>query len=242
MELTNTNRAVFYPNLCGIHRVKVLGSILLASNDHGTACYEQRSFIDKDTLASLQGGLELLEHCIEPQPPCTEITGQGEWSEQRVIGMLKEPLKVKWTSPTGISICLMLQCVLIIDKLPVPLHMSLKSIDMNQPGFNSQAFYEMINSNYGKESIEMKITSFPSQYHSHPYWNTKVHFIGMTENMNATNALLNSQLQPSSLLVCAICMSDKKISLCSACRAVGYCSVEHQKEHWPRHKKICCKN
>jgi hypothetical protein len=86
MGLTNTNRAVFYPNGIGIHKVKVLGTILMASNDHGAACYEQRSFIDKDALASLQGGLELLEHCLEPQPPCTEITGKGEWFEQRVIG------------------------------------------------------------------------------------------------------------------------------------------------------------
>lgn len=37
---------------------------------------------------------------------------------------------------------------------------------------------------------------------------------------------------------CAIC--DKHCSLkCSGCRIVWYCSKEHQKQHWPRHKLDC---
>jgi hypothetical protein len=77
-EVTDTNIAVFYPSLSYIHEVKVLGSLIMATNDLNTGCFELRSFIDKDTLASLKGGLELLERCIEPEPPCTSINGLGD--------------------------------------------------------------------------------------------------------------------------------------------------------------------
>jgi len=30
-----------------------------------------------------------------------------------------------------------------------------------------------------------------------------------------------------------------KLSSCSGCRLIAYCSVEHQKEHWPEHKDFC---
>jgi len=45
---------------------------------------------------------------------------------------------------------------------------------------------------------------------------------------------------------CAVCDlrtqpggQDKPLLVCGACKVVYYCCVEHQKEHWPEHKKPC---
>ncbi|XP_075213241.1 SET domain-containing protein SmydA-8-like [Lycorma delicatula] len=37
---------------------------------------------------------------------------------------------------------------------------------------------------------------------------------------------------------CAVC-NEKAPHMCSVCRAVSYCSKEHQKQHWKQHKLIC---
>jgi len=38
---------------------------------------------------------------------------------------------------------------------------------------------------------------------------------------------------------CNICKSKENLKLCSKCHSVSYCSVEHQKEDWQKHKKNC---
>ncbi|GAQ93002.1 hypothetical protein KFL_012430010 [Klebsormidium nitens] len=44
---------------------------------------------------------------------------------------------------------------------------------------------------------------------------------------------------------CAVCgkksTSDEALERCSVCRAVCYCSKEHQKSDWKEHKKVCKK-
>ncbi len=42
-------------------------------------------------------------------------------------------------------------------------------------------------------------------------------------------------------LVCAAksCANGSKLLICSRCRKVHYCSKEHQKEHWKKHKHVC---
>lgn len=37
---------------------------------------------------------------------------------------------------------------------------------------------------------------------------------------------------------CAVCDVDAALK-CTACKAVFYCGVEHQKQHWKAHKKEC---
>lgn len=39
---------------------------------------------------------------------------------------------------------------------------------------------------------------------------------------------------------CGIC-GKAAPSLCSRCKQVGYCGVEHQRQDWSTHKKICGK-
>ena len=38
---------------------------------------------------------------------------------------------------------------------------------------------------------------------------------------------------------CEICSSMEKVSYCGRCGAIAYCSIEHQKQDFPRHKKEC---
>jgi len=38
---------------------------------------------------------------------------------------------------------------------------------------------------------------------------------------------------------CAICLGVHHLSKCGRCLSVWYCSVEHQKQDWPEHKKTC---
>lgn len=37
---------------------------------------------------------------------------------------------------------------------------------------------------------------------------------------------------------CEVCNGNGPFK-CTACKSVNYCSVEHQKKHWPKHKHIC---
>ena len=47
------------------------------------------------------------------------------------------------------------------------------------------------------------------------------------------------------LMCCASCgiagVDDMKLKKCTACHLVRYCSVKCQKEHRPKHKKVCKK-
>ncbi|XP_043254971.1 uncharacterized protein LOC122398816 [Colletes gigas] len=43
--------------------------------------------------------------------------------------------------------------------------------------------------------------------------------------------------------VCHVCKQfGKQVSLkrCGSCTMIAYCSKEHQREHWPQHKDLCC--
>ncbi len=41
---------------------------------------------------------------------------------------------------------------------------------------------------------------------------------------------------------CSVCDSTKDLKLCGHCGKIYYCSPEHQKEDWPRHKRVCIPN
>lgn len=40
--------------------------------------------------------------------------------------------------------------------------------------------------------------------------------------------------------ICQVC-KDPAEKRCSVCKAVFYCSITHQKQHWPIHKQECGK-
>ena len=38
---------------------------------------------------------------------------------------------------------------------------------------------------------------------------------------------------------CVVCQKEEQDKPCSACKAIYYCSVEHQKQNWQQHKQVC---
>ena len=109
---------------------------------------ERRHFVDRHYLAtSVPGGEKLLETLKDPSPFCSHLVMGNKNKEdgEVVVGMLAEPLpmllnletvthdrrvvvgfdgmKKQWTP-------IKLTDVLVIDKLPVPLHVSFRTLSM----------------------------------------------------------------------------------------------------------------
>lgn|SRR3989338_476839 len=43
-------------------------------------------------------------------------------------------------------------------------------------------------------------------------------------------------------LRCAVCQRTDNLMQCGGCKSEVYCSRDHQKEHWPAHRRMCRKN
>jgi hypothetical protein len=160
--------AFFYPNqLCTV-QVQVMGAdTVCASQDLGTACAENRHFVDYEYLKSIMGEEELKNNLVATATLL--LTGTRKEPGERVLGILP-CLKVYinigddtaniWSVHT-------LSNVLVVDSLPVPIHISLKTINV-----------------YPKnQSGGLKATSFPPQHQSHPYWDEELRktilYVGM---------------------------------------------------------------
>lgn len=172
--------AHFYPNLCGVtQHVKVGGRTTCASHDHATVSHERRHFIDRDFLASLEGGQTLFLQLAAPQPPCQGLAGTRTEAPLHVFGMLAHPLPVsvqaggpgrqlnyRPSSPDENStIDIQLTNVLVVDRLPVPLHISWRCLLEHWPrDKDGVGFY------YGPGEPMLSKDRFPSSYHRHPYW------------------------------------------------------------------------
>jgi len=117
--------AFYYPSKIAVLRVKVQGHETTASQDQAANCHEMRHFIDRAFAETLGYATARL---APPQPPCAKLTGvrtQG----QRVVGMLPEPLAVTYESNSGFALDIRLDRVLVVDDMPVPLHVSEKAFD-----------------------------------------------------------------------------------------------------------------
>jgi hypothetical protein len=151
--------AFYYPSLTSSIKVQVLGADTVnASQDLGAACSEDRHFVDYEYLKSIMGEYDLKKSLVAT--PCTLLTGTRKEPGERVLGMVPwlkvyihigEGTDNNWAVHT-------LSNVLVVDALPVPLHVSLKTIEV-----------------YPKnQRLAMKATSFPPQYRSHPYWDEEL--------------------------------------------------------------------
>mmetsp|Transcript_6212 Transcript_6212/g.9263 ORF Transcript_6212/g.9263 Transcript_6212/m.9263 type:complete len:262 (-) Transcript_6212:1199-1984(-) len=254
--------AYYYPNLVTSLPCKLNGEWINATQDMMAACGEMRHFIDYRVIE--QHEHYSLGSLIDPVPPCTKLTGTRTENGDRVLGMLPEPLtvKVKCKDILGDkSICffdLLLDNVLVIDSLPVPLHISMKAIfqkvrandDTVASSNSEQDIYTLINfcTNGDRESPESRtqhMLQYPAIYHDHAYWTSRPEFtFGLTPDMEERLNLLAAHCEKSqtsaqirSCLKCGIVQT--KLFKCGRCLKAFYCSTTCQRAHWSSHKPSC---
>mmetsp|Transcript_22357 Transcript_22357/g.68832 ORF Transcript_22357/g.68832 Transcript_22357/m.68832 type:complete len:210 (+) Transcript_22357:75-704(+) len=192
MVVPAPEHAFFYPSRLSVMEVTVRGVKTVASQDVAAACHEIRHFIDKTFLDSL-GSFAL----VPPQPPCARMTGTKTDGE-RVLGMLPEPLAVQFVSKRGGNVLfdLSLDHVLVVDRLPVPLHISLKSL-FNCPG--AELLETAVHEN---PRVGLSADAVPEPYRQHPFWVDDGQFyIGMTANYDAWHGALIAAAGDNTLTV-----------------------------------------
>lgn len=128
---------IFYPNLQFALRVRVLGVSTTASNDFMACSPGHRNLIDAAFLSSLEDGKHRLCNMVEPSPPCTFLCCKVAAT---VLGMLSDPITVQ----VGDGVELPLHDVLVVDALPVPLHVAVSVC--HKPNLRLTAFPKNISS------------------------------------------------------------------------------------------------
>ena len=100
--------------------------------------------------------------------------------EQRVVGMLAQPLevKLKWEKDKTVHKSVVyLDGVIVADALPVPLHVSLKMLtDENNPTC-MEAWAALGGRFKDRHTPRLEASKFKRSYHLHPYWVTTVRAI-----------------------------------------------------------------
>ena len=240
--------ASFYPNLCQMVKARILESDeeVYATTDFMTANFEVRHFIHRDYLISLPGGSEFLErHLVEASPPCRVLTMTKKEGGDRVLGMLSKRLPVKCLgSKTQTWYKLKLQHVLVVEDMPVPLHVSVKSLQRDGD-VNGELAWDLV------WSAMLTVERVPASYRNHPYWdpNDQVYFVGafgteQTDRVSGSIAEARSESHRTEAYtdrICAKCATKNPTQQSSRCKVASYCNRECQVAHWPIHKKHCTK-
>lgn len=248
--------ASFYPSLLDHFETIVMDiddKIVWATTDQGTANSERRHFIDREYLVSLEGGRGLLDSLTAPTPPCTALQGTRRENGDVVLGMLSSRLRVKCNF-NSISIkrdkcCathkgwvqFKLQNVLVVESMPVPIHISMKDLDAHMSNF-----YEN-----GKTYSRLQPQLFADQYQRHPYWElgnsiTVVGSVGAVGIEKSGQRMQQIEESKTGLatgikkIACANCQQNNaSLQLCGGCRRAYYCGKVCQCTHWAVHKKGC---
>lgn len=232
--MSDDDYAFYYPNLSGLNEVKLLGTKILCSDDLGAGSPELRHFIDYDTLMALDSSL--LDNIVEPIPPCNRIIGRG-MKDQKLVGMLSSQIIIvqnQTSDSTGLTnkVYFILDNVLVINKFPVPLHVSIKRLMIHSP-----SLYE----------FSMRRTRFvaPVSFQNHPYWSDETLWVGSSPDFNKRyNYLREYALQSKDTCYshsCNTCgVTNRQLQRCSRCKMAKYCSKEHQQQDWLiRHRNVC---
>ncbi|KAJ1426744.1 hypothetical protein B484DRAFT_450548 [Ochromonadaceae sp. CCMP2298] len=213
------------------------------TNDYATAGYDRRHFIDYKWMLNLPHGASLEASLASPQPVCFGIIGKG-MAQQTVVGMLGLPLEVK-VKLNGELMLLRLEQVIVIDRLPVPLHVSMKRLEDDK---SKPAYYldDLKNAmfNRGPMRIALNTAGLPEEFHSHPYWTDDSTYIGHAGEAHAAlqdhSASEAVRTGPAVTKVsCPVCGATEELMRCGRCLNVWYCCREHQVQHWKTHKQVC---
>lgn len=245
------NKAAFYPNLGTLVRAKILEQpeVNVTCDILTSFSVEQRHFIDKNYLESIAP--HWMTKLARPTPPCSILIMNGP--HQTAVGML--PMRVSvmiylaneaqllddedpWNNPPKQTIGkgwlqVKLQNVLVIDALPVPLHLSFRALKLDPT-------VTMIGGSFGPED-------FPPTFRSHAYWESRTMFmpsLGMDSEQEEAIAERNElgrtgRANKVKTRGCCKHCGSKASEICSICRNVGYCGAKCQKADWANHRKQC---
>ena len=113
--------------------------------------------------------------------------------------------------------------VLVLENLPVPLHVSAKA------GVNVQ----------WRPSARFEAAILPRKYRSHPFWTDGELFLSLYKGWEDVFDFLKQNTRaPIEVKCCAMCGGTAQFK-CGKCLVLRYCSKEHQVSHWAKHKKRC---
>jgi hypothetical protein len=184
----------------------------------------------------------------DTSPLCRTVEWTRTPGGERVIAMLKHRLVVDCLdAATGLWHRLKLRNVLVVDNLPVPLHISSKAILSDLKDANDKEIIKSMSEN----GAEFKALQFPEQYRKHPYW-TKYHspfFEGIRIFENAAYTEIPRLVRegatgrPNAIETmdhCAQCDRPDPPLLCAQCETVSYCDKHCQRLHWKDEHKLHC--
>jgi hypothetical protein len=127
---------IFAPSLKTALNLEIAGKKILGTSNLGTTYDDgSRHFIDLNFLLSLPKrkhdytGHVLQEDLVEAEPPCERV--RNTWhDESKVVGMLSKPFYIKIRNEIG-ECKWELEKVLVVNNLPVPIHVAMKNIHLN---------------------------------------------------------------------------------------------------------------
>eukprot|EP01104_Vermistella_antarctica_P013474 TRINITY_DN4075_c0_g1_i1.p1 TRINITY_DN4075_c0_g1~~TRINITY_DN4075_c0_g1_i1.p1 ORF type:complete len:171 (+),score=20.14 TRINITY_DN4075_c0_g1_i1:372-884(+) len=152
-----------------------------------------------------------------------------------ILGQLVAPLSVVIKDDEG-RFEVKPSTVLVIDRLPVPFHLSVKKLHGNRrPCVAAQ----LING-YLEGDLKEK---FPVEYLDHPYWTSNKRYVGDGFD-NPTDFRAVDAGTTVVTTTCAKCSRTTTVEggqskLCGRCKSTYYCCREHQKQHWRQHRSLC---
>jgi len=189
-------QACFHPNLAWTVKLEFKCGRqfrqFMATHDYyayGGLSYEHRHFIDEHLWNLLREVCPELNELVRPHPPTSFVYNRKKKPIGRdadpflpVKGMLKNPLKLSFIGLEALGLPsrfdhVVLTHVLVVENLPVPFHINsnaddiykqLLLLDAKRPTEDIREELDWKDTGVQKESLKKE--TFPSRYHSHPFW------------------------------------------------------------------------
>ena len=164
------NQALFYPACGGGITVGVFGTDWPATIDWGAFAFEDRHFIDKNVLTASREGRDLFGNRVKPNPPCERVVGANVNS--LVLGMLPSLTLDFVNKFNGKSCKIHMDSVLVVENLPVPVHVSEKRLEAKHRGKSTHSLWmdlDLPNHYLRRDlSLEEWTNSLPQPFRDHP--------------------------------------------------------------------------
>jgi ribonuclease HI len=158
---------IYHPNLASYFRGQANGVQVIMSNDMGASVKSGVVFIDAGLVVRLPGfGMQALEKLLDPG----ELSYVVAKVKMTILGVLPESLEIRIVEFGDSSVAL--SGALVVDRLPVPLHISLVHKDVEKFLIDHDVRLR------STPSVDSRLEAhiFDPEYRSHPYWRTRATF------------------------------------------------------------------